>query len=140
MLSLNLTLIAAIAGGVLILLVLSLGGLIARRMRHRAKFARFKERWQAIQKLCAKSETWPLAILNADTLVDETLKASGFRGRTMGERLVSAQRTLTDNDGIWFAHKLRNKIAHEEMARLYKRDVQAALRGMRQALHDLGAL
>jgi hypothetical protein len=57
----------------------------------------------------------------------------------MGERLVSAQRDISDNDSAWFAHKLRNKIVHEEVS-LRKQDVQAALRGFRDALKDLGAL
>lgn len=58
----------------------------------------------------------------------------------MGERLVFAQRRLSDNDGVWFGHKLRNKIVHEEVPHLQQRDVQMALQGLRQALKDLGAL
>ena len=93
-----------------------------------------------MQKLCAKSETWPLAIINADKLVDEALKLIGYKGKTMGERLVAAQRTLTNNDGVWFGHKLRNKLVHEETTKVQKRDVQMALKGLRQALLDLGVL
>ena len=50
------------------------------------------------------------------------------------------QRTLSDNDATWFAHKLRNRLVHESNVRLRKRDVQKALAGFRQGLRDLGAL
>jgi hypothetical protein len=98
------------------------------------------ERWQEVQKLCSTSTTWPLAIINADKLLDEALRKARMKGKTMGERLVAAQRRLSDNDGVWFGHKLRNRVVHEEMPKLKQNDVQAALRGFRQALKDLGAL
>src|ERR1700730_9860771 len=123
------------------LLVVVLGaGLVLRRRPRKLDTKRFQSRWLILQRLCANDETWPLAIIDADKLLDEALKRSGFRGRTMGERLVAAQRSLSDNDGVWFGHKLRNRIVHEETMKLRKRDVQAALRGFRNALHDLGAL
>ncbi|MGD0284193.1 MAG: hypothetical protein ABSB12_01160 [Candidatus Saccharimonadales bacterium] len=100
----------------------------------------FKKRWQELQKLCANRATWALAIIDADKLLDEALKKSHFKGKTMGERLVSAQHTFTNNDSVWFGHKLRNKIVHETDAKLRQKDVRAALVGFRQALKDLRAL
>jgi hypothetical protein len=114
--------------------------LLARRMRRNAQFEKLQQRWQEIQKLCAKSQTWPLAVINADTLVGDALKITGFKGKTVGERLVSAQRVFSDNDGIWFGHKLRNKLIQENAPKVTKREVQQALKGLRQALTDLGVL
>lgn len=130
--------VIVVAAGALV--VLFAGGLLARRRLPRLDRARFQARWEDVQHLCGKGETWPLAVIDADKLLDEALKACRYKGKTMGARLVSAQRELSDNDGVWFAHKLRNKLVHEEMPRLYKRDVQAALRGFRKALKDLGAI
>lgn len=138
--NLPIKLLAEIAGGVMVVAILLVVLWRLRRNRQSKRFERFRSEWKEIQKLCAKSDTWPKAVADADKLVDDVLKAQGYRGRTMGERLVSAQRTLTDNDAIWFAHKLSGRISNEEMNRLYKKDVQAALRGHRQALQDLGAL
>lgn len=123
----------------LLVVVLSIG-LLRRLLPSKLDKKRFQERWQILQRLCANEETWPLAIIDADKLLDEALKRSGFRGRTMGERLVAAQRKINDNDGVWFAHKLRNRTVHEETVKLKKRDVQTALHGFRDALKDLGAL
>lgn len=122
------------------LLVLVTGGFFVGRKRTKLNTRKFQERWQEIQQLCVSNNTWPLAVINADKLLDEALKDCRYKGKTMGERLVAAQRSLSDNDGVWFGHKLRNKLVHEDMSRLYKRDVQNALRGFRQALKDLGAL
>jgi hypothetical protein len=99
----------------------------------------FMTRWKSLQKHCAQETTWPLAIIDADTLLDDALRKLHYKGKSMGERLVSAQRDLSSNDTVWFGHKLRNKIVHEQIA-LKKRDVQAALKGYLQALKDLGAL
>lgn len=97
----------------------------------------FKEKWVKLQKLCGNKKTWPNAIFDADSLLDEALKKTHFKGKTMGERLVSAQHSLTDNDRVWFAHKLRNQLELEPGIKLKKRDVQDALVGIRQALKDL---
>ncbi len=123
------------------IIVLLIGMAISARLQpQKLDLKKFQQRWLEIEKLCGKSNTWPLAVINADNLLDEALKKKHFKGKTMGERLVSAQRNLKSNDTVWFGHKLRNKIVHEEMSRLYRRDVQAALRGFRDALKDLGAL
>lgn len=99
----------------------------------------FTKKWQVAQRLCAKQDTWPLAIINADKLLDEALKKLHYKGKTMGERLVSAQRDFSDNDSLWYGHKLRNRLVHEEV-KLKEKDVRDALLGLRQALRDLGAL
>ena len=81
-----------------------------------------------------------LAVIDADKLLDEALKKKHFRGKTMGERLVSAQRSISDNDGVWYAHKLRNRLVHEPNVKLKKNEAQNALAGFKKALQDLGAL
>jgi hypothetical protein len=100
----------------------------------------FMSRWKELQKYCAQRKTWPLAIVEADNLLDDALKKRHYKGKTMGERLVSAQRTLSDNESVWFGHKLRNRIVHEDVRKLRKQDVLEGLNGFRQALRDLGAL
>ena len=81
-----------------------------------------------------------LAVIDADKLLDEALKKRSYKGKTVGERLVSAQRDLSDNDSVWYAHKLRNRLVHEPTVRLRKTEAKNALAGFRQGLKDLGAL
>jgi hypothetical protein len=132
--------VAAIAVIVALLVIIGVVGWWARRKPSTLDIAYFKRRWQEAQTLCAREDTWPLAIINADKLLDEALKKSKYRGKTMGERLVSAQHDISNNDLVWFAHKLRNKLVHEDLKKLKKKDVLEALVGFREALKDLGAL
>jgi hypothetical protein len=57
---------------------------------------------------------WKLAIIEADIILDDSLKKKGFIGGSLGERLksLSPNQLATLNDA-WEAHKIRNKIAHE---------------------------
>jgi hypothetical protein len=100
----------------------------------------FRKKWRELQKQCARAETWALAVIAADSLLDEALKKKHFKGKTMGERLVSAQRSITDNDGVWFGHKLRNQLVHQTDVALREKDIKHALLGIGQALKDIGAL
>src|SRR5690349_3060550 len=70
----------------------------------------FQEKWLELQKLLRDKARWGEAILAADTLLDEALKKKHLSGRSMGERLVKAQRLFSDNDSLWFAHKLRTQL------------------------------
>lgn len=101
-----------------------------------------RDRWVALQKHCATRKTWPLAIFEADELLDDVLKRRRYKGKSTGERLVSAQHDLTSNDTVWASHKLCNKLKEEniDVRTLKKNDIVNALAGFRQALRDLGAL
>jgi len=122
--------------------IIALFYLVWRRRRKPSKLNTdyFQKRWQEAQKLCSREDTWPLAIINADKLVEEALKKRKYKGKTMGEKLVAAQHDIQNNDGVWFAHKLRNKLVHEDLKKLKKKDVLEALIGFRDTLKDLGAL
>lgn len=128
------TIIAAVAAtsGLIIFLM--------RRPKRPLNREYFQKKWRELQKQCAHVETWSLAVIQADSLLDEALKKKHFKGKTMGERLVAAQKSLTDNDGVWYAHKLRNQLVHQVDIKLRKRDIKHALIGIGQALKDLGAI
>ena len=125
---------------VAVALVVLIAGVLTRRRPAKLDQVQFLERWKEIQKLYADKNTWPLAVINADKLVDDALKKSKYKGKTMGERLVAAQHDLTTNDGVWYGHKLRNKLVHEDFSIKSKNEVKDALLGFLQALKDLGAI
>ena len=112
------------------------------RRKRKLKVAEYTERWKELQKNCATRKTWPVAIAEADKLLDDVLKRLRYKGKTPGERLVSAHHDLTSNDTIWVGHKLCNKLKEEnvDVRTLKKKDVVIAMAGFRQALRDLGAL
>ncbi len=123
---------------IIILLGIVFGSTFVKRRPKLLDVSYFQPKWQEAQSYCKDKTTWPLAIINADKLLDEALKRRRFRGKTMGERMVAAQRDISDNDGVWYAHKLRNRLVHEADVKLKEQDVKKALIGIRQALRDLG--
>lgn len=129
--------IAIVGAGLALLAVLTFA---TQRMKQGLNQEYFTAKWKDLQKGLSKQDTWPMAIIQADSLLDEALRKRHYKGKTMGERLVAAQKALSDNDAAWYAHKLRNKIVHEVDVPLTQKDVQKALMGLRQALRDLGAL
>jgi len=100
----------------------------------------FSSRWQELMALCKEKDTWPKVLREADLLLDKALKKRKFKGKTMGERMVSAQRVFSENDAAWFAHNLQKKFMASPNAKLSESDLKSALVGFRQALRDLGAL
>lgn len=132
---------AIILAGILAVAALFAGAVILLRRRPRKiKVSRMQDKWRDMQKLCADKTKWPEAIIIADKLLDEVLKKKKFGGKSMGERLTKAQRKLSDNEAVWFGHKLRTKLESDPGAKLKESDVKQALVGIRQALKDLGAL
>ncbi len=131
-------LILIITFGVIVTAVLI--AVIYRKVPKRLKSANYNSQWKELQSLCKDKKTWPDALVAADSLLDKALKKRKFKGKTMGERMVSAQKIFTDNDGIWFAHNLYKKVASQEISRLKEIDIKEALVAYRQALRDIGAL
>lgn len=118
----------------------ALGVVYIRRRPRKLDQEFFQKGWHELQKLCGDKTTWKEAVIEADSLLAAALKKKRIGGKATGERLVKVQRILTDNDGVWFGHKLRNKIDAEPKMRLKEKEVKQALLGIRQALKDLGAL
>ena len=129
-------LVVVIVFGVLVLAVLNR---LAPRRTGSLDSQYFQQKWMELLARVKTPEGMLLAIIDADKLLDEALKKRHFRGKTMGERLVSAQRIIKDNDSVWYAHKLRNRLVHEPNVRLKKNEAKTALAGFRQGLKDLGA-
>lgn len=130
--------IVAIVGASLA--VLSILFIITRRLPKRVKRAHYTRKWRDIQTLCSNKSNWPQAILLADQLLGDVLRRKRREGRTMGERMVSAQKDFTNNDAIWKAHKFANKIRQADEPKLTENEIKEALVAFRQALRDLGAL
>lgn len=114
--------------------------IVYRRLPKRLNQKKYTEQWRELQGKCKDKATWREAIVDADMLLVKALRKRKFKGKNPGERLVSAQRKFSDNDGVWFAHNLYKKLQAQPNARPKEEDVKKALTNFRQALRDLGAL
>lgn len=127
----SLIILVILAAAILLMLVV-----VTRLSRPRLNKHHFEKQWEKIRR----QQNYPMAVLKADSLVDEALRHAGARGENMGQRLNNSAGLLRDINGVWSAHKLRNKIAHESDITPSDTDCQRALRKFEKALKDLGAL
>jgi len=82
-----------------------------------------------------------IAILEADKILNEALRAAGMPGIQLGDRLKRARASQIPNlDDLWQAHKLRNQIAHEPDFKLKRDLAERALGIYETALKNLGVL
>ena len=74
-------------------------------------------------------------------MVDDILKASGYPGDTMGERLKNIDKTqILSIDGLWEAHKIRNRLAHDTNYFLRYGEAKRAIQLYEEVLKELQAL
>src|SRR3989344_3271533 len=84
---------------------------------------------------------WKFAVIEADKLVDDLLKSSGYQGDTMGERLMNIDKTqIVTLDGLWDAHKTRNRLVHDSNYFLRYAEAKRAVSLYEETLKELGAL
>jgi len=89
----------------------SLSGILKRKQL----VQKYVSMWEKIkvEAESAPPHSYTTAIVNADILIDELLKDAGFEGKDMGERLGKINGLgLKTLEGVWRAHRLRNKIVH----------------------------
>ena len=132
-------LIVILLVGFAILAVLALTRGHGRRLLNKEKY---RTAWLEIENNITKDNnaSYQFAILSADKLLDKALKESGVPGETMGDRLKQSDRLLQDINGVWAAHKMRNRIAHEVGGNINKVVAKRMLAIYRNALKDLGAI
>lgn len=74
------------------------------------------KRWETVLEYISSDNEgeWKLAVLEADTILDDLLIDLKFPGEDLGERLKNADRDQFKNLTLaWEVHNIRNRIAHE---------------------------
>lgn len=60
---------------------------------------------------------WKLAIIEADSMLEDLMDQLGFKGENLGDKLKSAdQNKFRSLTSAWEVHTIRNRIAHEGLA------------------------
>lgn len=103
---------------------------------------KYRSKWLTIETSLKRDDanTHTLCVLNADKLLDQALREKGLSGKTMAERMKQCQGKWSNGNGLWAAHKLRNKLAHEDDAKIDYERARQALIAYKQGLKDLGAI
>lgn len=139
--TMSIELLVAIGGGVIALLGVLF--IAYKKLPKRMRKHKNVDKWRSIQQLLADQRSWPTAVILADELLDKVMKHRRHEGKTTGERLVSCQNKFSDNDALWRAHKLANKLREDKSAKsidISEQDMKATMMAFGQAMKDLGAL
>lgn len=114
--------------------VIFLGYVFLKRKRLSATDQKkYAEYWRTV----SSDTNYSRAVINADKLLDKLLAKKGYGG-SLGEKLKKAGKLFGDLDGVWSAHKLRNRIAHEMEGEVSPREAKTALKQFERAFRDLG--
>ena len=116
---------------------------LALRSQEPAYGGASQSRWEEILRHVdsAKEAEWKFAIVEADKLVDDLLKSSGYIGDTMGDRLMNIEKgQIATLEGLWEAHKIRNKLVHDVNYFLRQAEARRAVQLYENTLRELGAV
>lgn len=130
--------IAVVIIGVLVFLAI----LLTSRRPHKFNREKYQSDFLAIETSLEKDNraSYNMALISADKLLDRALFETGVNGKTMGDRLKKSSDKFTELNSVWYAHKLRNRIAHEPGFSIEYSAARHALAVYKQALQDLGAI
>jgi len=83
---------------------------------------------------------YKLALIEADNIMDETLKRMGYGGETLGERLEKlTTATLPNIEAVKEAHKIRGNVIHDPDYRLSLDAAKKVLTTYEKAFRDIDA-
>jgi len=84
---------------------------------------------------------YKLAVIEADNLMDNSLKRLGYSGATLGERLQKLTPTAVPNIGqVLESHKIRDSVVHDPDYRMSLDEAKKTLDAYGQAFKDLQIL
>ena len=130
------TLIFLLATAIFVVLaIFLLGAFLTSRQKNRIsenEIAFVRNQWRMI----ALGKSPKNDIIEADKLLDFVLGKYGFAG-SIDEKLKKAEKLFSDKNGVWLAHKMRNKLADKTDFALSEFEFRTALENFRRALIDL---
>jgi len=103
----------------------------------------FLKRWEEVlNKMKTESpESWKMALIEADALLDEILEKAGYPGENLGERLKKmTPAQLSNLDDVRRIHRWRNRLVHESGFHLSREQIEEGLKIYQKALEELEAI
>jgi len=115
---------------------------VAERVRA-AEFAYGKaasQQWEEIKERLKKGDeaNLKLAIIEADSLMDDILKRMGLPGATFEERLKQIEvQEIKSVENIWATHQIRDKIIQTPDFHITQEEAEAAVGNIEEVLKEL---
>lgn len=103
------------------------------------KRSKTRKRWEEIKNLLKRGNEslYKVAVIEGDNLIDEYIRKMGYGGSTAGDRLENVLPGQIENvEDLKEAHKVRNRVIHEEDFQLTKSQAEEVLAKYEQFLRD----
>jgi hypothetical protein len=104
---------------------------------------RIEKQWiKIMEKLeTGKEAEYKLAVIEADSMLDNILEKMGYSGENLRDRLKHlTQATIPNLDTLLEAHKIRNNIVHDPDYRLSLEETKKVLAIYEKTFQDIRAL
>lgn len=101
---------------------------------------KLSQQWGKILKRLetGKEAEFKIAVIEADSLLEEILKRKGYEGEMMGELLKGIDSNVLPNiEHVWEAHKLRNNIVHDHSYKLRVDEAKRAISIFQESARSL---
>ena len=124
-------LIAIVIVGIMVFIAIS----ITSKRRYSFDKEDYQTDWLKIENSLDKDnkQSYNSVDIDADKLLDKALNEMGLPGKTMGERMKRAGGYFSQVNSVWYAHKIRNQIAHEHGFSVDYNQAKHALASFKQA-------
>ncbi len=97
----------------------------------------YSTKWNRVQELSSVEISSPLAIIYANSLLDDALKKREYPDETMCQRLESARSVFRNKKQVWN----KNQIAHDvNMELLTVKEMKQALQGVSASIRWFGCI
>lgn len=137
------TIFLAIGKGIWFVISYPFKLLFGKKKKTFDKISNFKK-WLEIEQLLNSGDLIHAeqAVVRADKFFDNILKAISTENGTFADRLRTCEKKFSVNvyQGIWDAHKLRNKISHDVEYQPMINDCKIAVNKFRHGLENIGAI
>ncbi len=104
---------------------------------------KFKKEWEKIQKRISSDieAELKLAVIEADSLLDEVLEKKGYPGKIFEEKIQDLVPDILPNlDELLKAHQLRNDIIEDPSFKIDKNEAKKAISVYEKILKELDAI
>jgi hypothetical protein len=116
---------------------------VKKKKRSPLRDPKLLERWENIIKKAASNspQSLTLAIIEADSFIDDVLKKMNLPGEHMADRLDRlGRRPLKTVDRLWRAHRVRNELVHTPGFTISPADAKKVMGDYENFLKEIGLL
>jgi dephospho-CoA kinase len=107
------------------------------------ELGRIRQRWQKIEDRISEGgeSNFKVSVIDADKLFGKILKSLGYDEETWAKSMAKAGDRFSKptKDGIWQAHKLRNRLVHDEHE-LHSYEAKRSIKKIKRGLKELNIL